>query len=104
METTVINKYTSDYQAGDIYIGRKTNATFHFGNPFHIGRDGTREEVIEKYEKWLKGEKYFEVNQNQRKWILGRLHHLKGKRLVCYCKPRACHGDVLVKMIEEEEE
>jgi hypothetical protein len=31
---------------------------------------------------------------------LGRLHELKGKKLGCWCKPQACHGDILTKLIE----
>jgi hypothetical protein len=34
----------------DIYIGRGTK----YGNPFKIGRDGTREEVIQKYEEYIR--------------------------------------------------
>jgi hypothetical protein len=27
------------------------------------------------------------------------LHELKDKRLGCYCKPLACHGDVYVELL-----
>jgi hypothetical protein len=33
----------------DIYIGRPSI----WGNPFEIGKDGGRTDVIEKYEVWL---------------------------------------------------
>ncbi len=33
----------------DVYIGRPGP----WGNPFVIGRDGTREQVIAKYRTWL---------------------------------------------------
>jgi hypothetical protein len=33
----------------DVYIGRPSK----WGNPFVIGRDGTRDEVIARYEAWL---------------------------------------------------
>ena len=29
------------------------------------------------------------------------LKRLKGKKLGCWCKPERCHGDVIVKLIEE---
>jgi len=61
-----------------------------FGNPFLIGRDGTREEVIEKYRHWLQ-------TQPQ---LLAQLPMLKGKRLGCYCKPLPCHGDILCELVE----
>lgn len=61
-----------------------------WGNPFAIGRDGTRTEVIEKYRQWIKTQPH----------LLEQLPMLKGKRLGCYCKPLPCHGDVLVEMAE----
>ena len=54
-------------------------------NPFRIGVGGTREEVIEKYRVWIQGMPV----------LLAQLSMLKGKRLGCYCAPRACHGSVL---------
>jgi hypothetical protein len=62
-----------------------------WGNPFYIGRDGTRAEVIEKYRQWIIG----------RPELMAQLGELKGKRLGCVCKPAACHGDVLVMLLEE---
>ena len=44
--TKVVNKYKHVY---DVYIGRGSK----WGNPFVIGKDGTREEVINKYEEYL---------------------------------------------------
>lgn len=42
MKTTVVNRHKASY---DVYVGRGTK----WGNPFEIGKDGTRLEVIEKY-------------------------------------------------------
>ena len=70
----------------DIYIGRPSK----WGNPFQIGKDGTREEVIEKFRNWI----------NTQSDLLKDLHELKGKTLGCWCKPKSCHGDVLVELIE----
>lgn len=58
------------------------------GNPFSIGKDGTRKEVIEKYEKYLLS--------NEK--LMNDLHELEGVVLGCWCKPKACHGDILVKL------
>jgi hypothetical protein len=71
----------------DIYIGRGGR----WGNPFSIGVDGTRQEVIEKYRQFVL----------QHPQLLENLHELKGKVLGCWCKPNACHGDVLVELIEQ---
>jgi hypothetical protein len=83
MKTRVVNKYKESY---DIYIGRGSI----WGNPFIIGKDGTREEVIQKYESYIKS----------RPDLLKQLPKLKGKRLGCFCKPKTCHGDILVKLLQ----
>lgn len=62
-----------------------------WGNPFRIGRDGARDEVIAKYEAWLRS----------RPDLLARLPELAGKRLGCWCAPLPCHGDVLVRLVRE---
>ena len=57
-----------------------------FGNPFKIGVDGSRTEVIEKFREYVFGNpELLEQVQTE----------LVGKDLVCCCKPKACHGDVL---------
>jgi len=68
-------------EAHDVYIGRGSK----WGNPFVIGKDGDRDEVIKKYEEWF-------VTQPH---LIASLHELKGKTLGCYCSPKSCHGDVL---------
>ena len=75
-------------EACDVYIGRPLK----WGNPFRIGPDGDRAEVIAKYRDWIKGHPT----------LRAALHELRGKRLGCYCAPKACHGDVLVELIEED--
>lgn len=69
----------------DVYIGRPSK----FSNPFHIGVDGSRREVITRYENYLYTRP--ELIQSIRK-------ELQGKILGCYCNPLACHGDVLVRI------
>ena len=61
-----------------------------WGNPFIIGKDGNREEVIQKYKEWI-------VTQPQ---LMDLLPTLEGKRLGCFCAPLACHGDVLVELLD----
>jgi Domain of unknown function (DUF4326) len=70
----------------DVYIGRPSK----WGNPFAIGKDGTRDEVIAKYELWI-------VTQPH---LMAALPELRGKMLACWCAPLACHGDVLAKLVE----
>lgn len=70
-----------------VYIGRPSK----WGNPFVIGRDGTREEVVAKYREWIKDQPE----------LLAALPELRGKVLACHCKPLACHGDVLAELADE---
>jgi len=65
-----------------------------FGNPFYIGSDGNRTEVVEKYYRYLKHRLY--ATGFKRK-----LMRLKGKRLGCWCRPLLCHGDVIVDYLEK---
>jgi hypothetical protein len=67
----------------DVRIDRATK----WGNPFRIGPDGTRAEVIDRYEQWLR-------NKPE---LLTALGELRGKRLGCWCAPQSCHGDVLAR-------
>lgn len=61
-----------------------------WGNPFRIGVDGTRAEVIEKYRKWIVEQPFIED-----------IEELRGKRLGCWCHPKPCHGDVLVELLNQ---
>lgn len=77
----VVNLRNEPY---DVYIGRGSK----WGNPFKIGPDGTRLQVIKTYEKWIETQPE----------LLECLHELDNKTLGCYCSPSACHGDVLKKI------
>lgn len=68
----------------DIYIGRPSK----WGNPFVVGRDGTRSEVVQKYKDYI-------LSQIDR----FDLSELAGKTLGCWCSPKPCHGDVLAELV-----
>jgi len=82
----VYNKKDVRTMEGKVYIGRPSI----FGNPYTITSHQNRELVIQKYQEYI--------------WnaprVLSRLSELRGKDLVCHCKPKACHGDVLMKMVQ----
>ncbi len=82
-ETRVVNKLQDFYDVDISRAGR-------WGNPFRIGPDGTREEVIDKYREWVV----------TRPKLMAQLSMLKGKRLGCYCHPLQCHGSVLIELVE----
>lgn len=80
----IVNKNKSNF---DIYIGRGSK----WGNPFKIGIDGTRAEVIVKYEQYIRNTPI----------LIESLYELKDKTLGCYCHPLPCHGDILKKLYFE---
>ena len=82
----VWNKRDKNCPKDAIYVGRPSK----WGNPYKIGIDGTREEVIELYKKWLSNQRYL------------NLEELKGKDLVCWCKPLPCHADILLELANKE--
>lgn len=79
----------------DVYIGRGRcphgGEPGRWGNPFRIGRDGSREEVIARYAEWLREE------VDAERMSLAELAALDGRTLGCWCAPEPCHGDVLVR-------
>lgn len=66
-----------------IYVGRPSI----YGNPFKMPDDGTREEVIKRFRE----EALPNIPEEQ-------IDFLKGKDLVCWCAPEACHADVLLEV------
>lgn len=67
---------------GAVYVGRGSK----WGNPFRIGVDGDRVSVLKKHEEWLR----------RQPKLIAALDELRGEDLVCFCAPRACHGDLLL--------
>lgn len=73
----------------DVYIGRGSP----LGNPFIIGVDGNRDDVVEKYRIYLY--KLIKDKEITKEYLIS----LDNKRLGCFCKPKRCHGDVVVKAV-----
>jgi len=77
-----------------VYIGRSVCFTpfrqSKWYNPFSVKKYG-RQKSIELYRKYLP----------DKPELLNCLHEINGKTLCCWCKPEACHGDVLVELVEK---
>jgi hypothetical protein len=82
-KTRVVNCRLED---SELLIGRPSK----WHNPFHIGPDGTREEVVAKYRQWI-------IRQPR---LLRDLRSLRGRVLGCDCPPLPCHGDVLAELAD----
>ena len=80
----------------DVYIGRGDKqlglAPSYWGNPFRIGRDGDRKEVVTKFQNLVESGE-----------LMGKVRGLKGNVLLCHCRDdEECHGDVLVNAYVEK--
>lgn len=74
--------------SGITYIGRPSI----FGNPFWLKSEAQRDHVVDSYEAWAR---------NQPK-ILEAIKALPEDAVLgCYCAPKRCHGDVIVKLWKE---
>jgi hypothetical protein len=72
----------------DVYVGRPhpRYGSGPWGNPFVIGRDGDRAEVLAKYSEWL---------AEQPRLRERAMQELRGKVLGCWCVPEGCHAEIL---------
>lgn len=74
----VFNKHHGDAPRGAVYCGRGSP----YGNPFVVGRDGDRDAVCDRFEREV---------------LPGLdVRALRGKDLLCFCKPARCHCDAIL--------
>lgn len=93
--TTVVHCKKQKY---DVLIDR----TSIFGNPYHVGKHSeggivtrwTREESIEHYAGYF----YYRMEHDRK--FADEVIKLKGKTLGCWCKPLACHGDIITAYLD----
>ena len=80
----VINLRYTKQRENVVYVGRGSP----FGNPFIIGKDGDRNNVIRKYMQYI-------LNNET---LLSCVPCLEGFDLACWCAPLPCHADILLEM------
>lgn len=85
----VLNKRVHGVPASAVYVGRPSK----FGNPFAMVSEAERDHVCDAYETWLLAKPEL---------VAAAKHELKGKDLVCWCAPRRCHADTLLRIANEE--
>ena len=95
MKKFVVNLYKEPY---DVYIGRPSE----FGNPYSHMKNTlaqyqvkNRDEAVDKFEEYVKAHPEL---------IPKIKEQLKGKVLGCYCAPLKCHGDILARIANADEE
>ena len=92
-QTTVVHNQIDEY---DVYIGRAVVEygieDSKWGNPFVMADDSDTERAraVHAYREWVMAQPE----------LMQSLEELRGKRLGCWCAPKACHGDVLVQLLE----
>lgn len=80
----VLNKKRHAIPPDAVYVGRPSK----WGNPFVINSANPRAKVIARYEAMLLDNPV----------LMNDLHELRGRDLVCWCAPSACHADVLLRL------
>lgn len=91
METKVIHIKNRQYTPNEIYMGRPS----YWENKYVIGKDGSRYEVIEKYNE------DFEHKLVNEKDFIYKVASLYGHVLVCFCSPLPCHCDIIARWANE---
>lgn len=98
MTIRVLNKRDGAHDGH--YVGRPSP----LGNPYAIGQDGTRDEVIRLYRIWLWNEFSFQANPPASRRMLMRLYKEwqdEGElKLICWCAPQPCHADQIKALLE----
>lgn len=93
VRTTVVNIRTG--AKFDVYCGRARGGLGGtFGNPYVLGPDGDRDEVIRKFRI------YFHERLKMDLAFRRAVEGLRGKVLGCFCKPLACHCDIYVEFLD----
>lgn len=103
----VVNKHKHDSTSSDFYIGRGSP----LGNPYsskesskeYVEKVESREKAIKKYKSWLR-EKVQDGDEEIIKELYKILKHEEKEdrvNLVCFCKPKACHGDVIKEFLKK---
>ena len=104
----VVNKYKHEATSDDIYIGRGSI----FGSPYshlsskfkNVTKCDTREDAINVYEVYFNnimnscGCKHKEFKNSIRNLVV-KSKLGENINLVCYCKPKPCHGDIIKEYI-----
>ena len=97
MTIHVVNRHGPATPIPTYKVGRPTA----LGNPFVIGRDGSREQVIAKYRVWLLAQ-FGTGSTAERRflYLVREAARHPAIALCCYCAPLGCHGDVIKEQIE----
>lgn len=91
------------WQPGYRFITPMVAIPYHWGNPFE-GKGLSALDAKNRFDLWLAGVAYTNVETRRRAWILRGIKTLTGTTLVCDCNSEACHGYVLARLADDYEE
>jgi hypothetical protein len=98
--TKVVNLYKEQY---DVYIGRAGKGREGpLGNPISIGRTCPLcDEIHKDGGSTLNCYKLYLLDRvNNDAEFKKLIESCEGKTLGCFCKPKPCHGDVIIEYLE----
>jgi hypothetical protein len=83
-------------RSGVVFINKERfpKKASQWANPFTVKKEG-RDKCLELYEAWVRTKIKKEGTED--------IKQLKNKVLGCWCKPDKCHGDILIKILNEIE-
>jgi hypothetical protein len=81
----------------------KVDRSTPWGNPFVVGRDGTRAECVKLHRHLMTGllclsaKATFDEQMAANRYAAEHIHELRGRDLACWCGPGPCHADTLLE-------
>ena len=87
---TIVNRRNG--RVTGVYVGRPSV----LGNPYVIGHDGARHDVVDQYRAWLR-EQYRHDGAVRRALRQLAMRYLTdgALTLICWCAPQPCHAEVI---------
>ena len=87
---TIVNRRNG--RVAGVYVGRPAV----LGNPYGIGPDGSRHNVVDKYRAWLREQYRHDGAVRRALRTLARRYLTDGQlTLICWCAPQPCHAEVI---------
>jgi hypothetical protein len=82
-----LHKTISNLNAESKRLVRAARISNLFANPFLVKQELDRQNDLRKYKRYLRDS-----------GRIRRIHILKGCHLACFCAPKPCHADILLRL------
>lgn len=99
-EIRIVNYKNYTTASGEILIGIDRRTAL--GNPFVMKSEADRDAVCDKYEEYIReAVKTNERVQKDLNYIKDKLKNGFNIALGCWCVPKRCHGETVIKLVLE---